>query len=45
MKKLETPEDIEKWREERRKNFPTAENVKKKVSFHCSLDLHEDGRI
>ncbi|XP_062577878.1 FMR1-interacting protein NUFIP1-like isoform X2 [Saccostrea cucullata] len=28
--KLESPEDIEKWRQERRKNFPTAENVQRK---------------
>ncbi|XP_033761201.1 nuclear fragile X mental retardation-interacting protein 1-like [Pecten maximus] len=27
---LESKEDIEKWRAERRKNFPTAENVAKK---------------
>lgn len=27
---LESQEDIEKWRAERRKNFPTAENIEKK---------------
>src|SRR4051812_36847328 len=31
MKRLETPEEIQKWREERRKNFPTKENIQKKV--------------
>ncbi|XP_029458767.1 nuclear fragile X mental retardation-interacting protein 1 [Rhinatrema bivittatum] len=28
--KLDTPEEIAKWREARRKNFPTLENIKKK---------------
>ncbi|KAM9033073.1 nuclear fragile X mental retardation-interacting protein 1 isoform X1 [Sarcophilus harrisii] len=28
--KLDTPEEIEKWREERRKNFPTRANIEKK---------------
>lgn len=28
--KLESPEDIAKWREERKRNFPTAETVKRK---------------
>ncbi|XP_044304232.1 nuclear fragile X mental retardation-interacting protein 1 [Varanus komodoensis] len=28
--KLDTPEEIAKWREERRKNFPTLANVEKK---------------
>ncbi|KAJ0009339.1 hypothetical protein NQD34_001041 [Periophthalmus magnuspinnatus] len=28
--KLDTPEEIAKWREERRKNYPTRENVEKK---------------
>ncbi|XP_068924807.1 FMR1-interacting protein NUFIP1 isoform X2 [Petaurus breviceps papuanus] len=27
---LDTPEEIEKWREERRKNFPTRANIEKK---------------
>lgn len=27
--KLDTPEEIKRWREERRKNFPTAANIKK----------------
>ncbi|OZJ05482.1 hypothetical protein BZG36_01621 [Bifiguratus adelaidae] len=29
-RKLETPEEIEKWREERRKNWPTEANIAKK---------------
>ncbi|XP_026157604.1 FMR1-interacting protein NUFIP1 [Mastacembelus armatus] len=28
--KLDTPEEIAKWREERRKNYPTLQNIKKK---------------
>ncbi|KAM4699598.1 FMR1-interacting protein NUFIP1-like isoform 2-T2 [Discoglossus pictus] len=28
--KLDTPDEISKWREERRKNFPTLENIAKK---------------
>ncbi|XP_067349405.1 nuclear fragile X mental retardation-interacting protein 1 isoform X1 [Channa argus] len=28
--KLDTPEEIAKWREERRKNFPTLQNIEKK---------------
>ncbi|KAM4699599.1 FMR1-interacting protein NUFIP1-like [Discoglossus pictus] len=28
--KLDTPEEIAKWREERKKNFPTLENIAKK---------------
>ncbi|KAM3934353.1 FMR1-interacting protein NUFIP1 isoform 1-T1 [Leptodactylus fuscus] len=28
--KLDTPDEIKKWREERRKNYPTAQNVAKK---------------
>jgi len=30
--KLETPEEIERYREERRKRYPTAENIQKKVT-------------
>ena len=29
---LESKQDIEKWREERRKNFPTAANIAKKIA-------------
>lgn len=29
--KLDDPVDLEKWKEQRRKNFPTKENVTKKV--------------
>ncbi|KAM4710711.1 FMR1-interacting protein NUFIP1 [Anableps anableps] len=28
--KLDTPEEIAKWREERRKNYPTVQNIEKK---------------
>ncbi|XP_071991354.1 FMR1-interacting protein NUFIP1 [Engystomops pustulosus] len=28
--KLDTPEDVKKWREDRRKNYPTAQNIAKK---------------
>lgn len=31
--KLDTPEDIARWREERRKNYPTLSNVEKKVKM------------
>jgi hypothetical protein len=31
MMSLQTPEDIAKYREQRRKNFPTKENKEKKV--------------
>lgn len=31
--KLDTPEEIARWREERRKNFPTLSNVEKKVKM------------
>lgn len=30
MKNLSTPEDIQKWKEERKKNFPTAERIQMK---------------
>ncbi|XP_023949779.2 FMR1-interacting protein NUFIP1 [Bicyclus anynana] len=30
ISKLNNPEDIKKWREERRKRYPTLENIKKK---------------
>uniref|UniRef100_A0A3Q2U735 Nuclear FMR1 interacting protein 1 n=1 Tax=Fundulus heteroclitus TaxID=8078 RepID=A0A3Q2U735_FUNHE len=29
--KLDTPEEIAKWREERRKNYPTLQNIEKKM--------------
>lgn len=28
--KLDTPEDIKKWREERRKNFPSSKRIEEK---------------
>ncbi|KAL7891058.1 hypothetical protein AOLI_G00005340 [Acnodon oligacanthus] len=31
--KLDTPEEIAKWREERRKNYPTLSNVEKKMKM------------
>ncbi|XP_008117716.1 FMR1-interacting protein NUFIP1 [Anolis carolinensis] len=31
--KLDTPEEIAKWREERRKNFPTLANIEKKKAL------------
>ncbi|XP_012675211.2 nuclear fragile X mental retardation-interacting protein 1 [Clupea harengus] len=31
--KLDTPEEIKKWREERRRNFPTLANVEKKMKL------------
>ncbi|KAI1899561.1 hypothetical protein AGOR_G00063050 [Albula goreensis] len=31
--KLDTPEEISKWREERRKNYPTVSNVAKKIKM------------
>ncbi|XP_035382950.1 nuclear fragile X mental retardation-interacting protein 1 [Electrophorus electricus] len=31
--KLDTPEEIAKWREERRKNYPTLSNVEKKMKL------------
>ncbi|KAJ4456475.1 hypothetical protein PAPYR_8302 [Paratrimastix pyriformis] len=32
--KLDSPDDIARWREERRKRYPSAENVKKKPRYH-----------
>lgn len=43
--RMETPEEIEKWRAERRKNYPTAENVAKRVCsqvFSVFLKSHFD---
>ncbi|KAI7808171.1 nuclear fragile X mental retardation-interacting protein 1 [Triplophysa rosa] len=31
--KLDTPEEIARWREERRKNYPTLSNIEKKVKM------------
>lgn len=33
IKKLDTPDEIAKWREERRKNYPTAANVELKAKI------------
>lgn len=30
--KLDTPEEIARWREERRKNYPTLANIERKKS-------------
>lgn len=32
----DSPEDIEKWRSERRKNYPTQENIERKVNIYIS---------
>lgn len=37
--KLDTPEEIAKWREERRKNYPTRENVEKKKKM---IEMREE---
>ncbi|KAG5262000.1 hypothetical protein AALO_G00290970 [Alosa alosa] len=37
--KLDTPEEIAKWREERRRNFPTLANVEKKIKL---MDAKEE---
>lgn len=34
---LESPEEIEKWRAERRKNYPTDSNIARKVRSFFSL--------
>ncbi|EDV28400.1 uncharacterized protein TRIADDRAFT_51288 [Trichoplax adhaerens] len=41
--KLDSPEDIKAWREQRRKNYPTAANVEKKKQE--ALDRIERGEI
>ncbi|XP_038618027.1 nuclear fragile X mental retardation-interacting protein 1 [Tachyglossus aculeatus] len=41
--KLDTPEEIAKWREERRKNFPTMANVEKKKALQ--LDREQRGEV
>ncbi|KAK7893461.1 hypothetical protein WMY93_022613 [Mugilogobius chulae] len=50
--KLDTPEEIAKWREERRKNYPTRENVEKKKKMMemkqetgCVLETAQFGRM
>lgn len=35
--RIETPEEIERWRAARRKNYPTADNVAKKVCKFTEL--------
>lgn len=35
---LESPEDIKKWREDRKKNFPTAANIAKKKEDRASRE-------
>jgi hypothetical protein len=40
--KLDTPEDIERWREERRRRYPTAANVVKKASLTSEFVLMLD---
>lgn len=30
--KLDNPEEIKKWRDERKKKYPTKENIEKKTS-------------
>lgn len=32
LAKLDNPEEIKKWREERKKNFPTKTNIEKKAA-------------
>ncbi|XP_042316830.1 nuclear fragile X mental retardation-interacting protein 1 [Sceloporus undulatus] len=36
--KLDTPEEIAKWREERRKNFPTLANIEKKKTVQMQKE-------
>ncbi|KAJ6661740.1 hypothetical protein lerEdw1_013262 [Lerista edwardsae] len=36
--KLDTPEEIAKWREERRKNFPTLANIEKKKALQMEKE-------
>ncbi|KAK0148389.1 Nuclear fragile X mental retardation-interacting protein 1 [Merluccius polli] len=38
--KLDTPEEIAKWREERRRNYPTQDNIEKKRKVQ---DVREEG--
>lgn len=42
MKNLQTPEDIDKWKEERKKNYPSAKNVtQKEDEFKEKLERRE----
>ncbi|KAJ1114585.1 hypothetical protein NDU88_002820 [Pleurodeles waltl] len=41
--KLDTPEDIAKWREERKKNYPTLANVEKKRAL--ARERNERGEV
>ncbi|NXU54394.1 NUFP1 protein, partial [Turnix velox] len=36
--KLDSPEEIAKWREERKKNFPTLANIEKKKAMHVQKE-------
>ncbi|XP_077153473.1 FMR1-interacting protein NUFIP1 isoform X2 [Ranitomeya variabilis] len=40
--KLDTPDEISKWREERRKNYPTRQNVEKKVQLQKQREVRGD---
>ncbi|XP_061485853.1 FMR1-interacting protein NUFIP1 [Rhineura floridana] len=40
--KLDTPEEIAKWREERRKNFPTLANIGKKKALQMEKEQRGD---
>ncbi|XP_060089551.1 FMR1-interacting protein NUFIP1 [Heteronotia binoei] len=41
--KLDTPEEIAKWREERKKNFPTLANIEKKKALQ--LEKEQRGEV
>lgn len=36
--KSSNKEDIEKWREERKRNFPTLQNIEKKLAEHKEME-------
>ncbi|XP_040281364.1 nuclear fragile X mental retardation-interacting protein 1 [Bufo bufo] len=40
--KLDTPEEINKWREERRKNYPTLQNIAKKTRLQKEMEDRGD---
>ncbi|XP_056411395.1 FMR1-interacting protein NUFIP1 isoform X2 [Hyla sarda] len=40
--KLDTPDEINKWREERRKNYPTLQNVSKKIQLQKEKEARGD---
>ncbi|KAM4048122.1 FMR1-interacting protein NUFIP1 [Anomaloglossus baeobatrachus] len=40
--KLDTPEEISKWREERRKNYPTLQNIAKKLQLQKQREERGD---